>query len=104
MQVDLLYQRIAKNVVRTVAGSFPASQFFISKEVVRLQMSEQLKADMNDQRAVLQVRVRHCPRARSEPPPTPTPLTPLSLSHPTPPHLTNTHTHTCARTPSWAGF
>lgn len=43
---DVLYQRISKNVVRTVAGEFPASQFFINKEVVRLQMFNQLSADL----------------------------------------------------------
>jgi regulator of protease activity HflC (stomatin/prohibitin superfamily) len=52
--VDVLYQRIAKNVVRTVAGNFPASQFFINKENIRLAMFAALKTDLSAQSGNLQ--------------------------------------------------
>lgn len=52
--VDVLYQRIAKNVVRTIAGNYPASAFFISKEVIRLAMFAALKTDLATQSGNLQ--------------------------------------------------
>lgn len=51
--VDVLYQRIAKNVVRTVAANYPAASFFVSQETIRDAMSRQLATELDSRRATL---------------------------------------------------
>jgi len=53
-EVETLYQRISRNVVRTVAGQYPAAQFFVNKEVVRAAMQTQLAQDLGTVGALLQ--------------------------------------------------